>query len=201
MDQEKKLSGPIPKDLALEMMKNFESQFGGDVLIDKTYRISYNLLKGLIDQKKDLVLRFAQVDKELNLLYLDEAGKTKLLIDQDVAIEIDSRGDDAMYKNFNDASKGLRPKFDEAITKMFNDGKPHENTRQITFVYDNNFDAFNPKTHTGIVLQMGIDNTTADKTRLHKLTFVMHFESNVEVKGDPIYFDMATLCPPGKCRP
>lgn len=200
MDHEKKQSGPIPKDLALEMMKNFENEFGGDILVDKTYKLSYNLLKGLIAQKKDLVLRFAQVDKELNLLYIDEVGKTRLLIDQDVAVEIDSRGDDAMRKNFEDATKGLRPKFDARITKMFNDGTKHENTRQITIHYKNNLDAFDAQIHKGILLQMGIDNKTSDITRLHKLTFVMHFESSLAIVGDSTYFDMATLCPPGNCR-
>ncbi|WP_300670112.1 hypothetical protein [Soonwooa sp.] len=201
MNQENNQSGPIPKEKALQMLKSFEEAFGGDILVDKTYRLSYNLLKGLIDQKKDLVLRFAQVDKELNLLYTDEAAKTKLLINQDVAIEVDSRASDAMRKNFDDTTKGLRPKFDQYITKMFDDASKHENTRQITIPYQNNFDAFDPQNHTGIVLQMAIDNTATDKTRLHKLTFVMYFESSFSKAGQPeTYFDMMGLCPPGDCR-
>lgn len=193
------MSGPIPQDKAFEMMKNFEDAFGGDILIGKTFKISYTLLQGLISQRKDLVLRFAQVDKELNLLFIDENTKTKLLIDPHVAAEVDSTVTDAMRNNFNDASKGLRPKFDNYITRMFDDGTTHENTRQITITYENNFDAFDPQKYTGIILQMAIDSNTTDRDRLHKLTFVMHFEPKAASPTKVVYYDFMQLCPPGQC--
>lgn len=193
------LWAPITDAKAKEMIGAYQKEFGGDVLMNKSFKLSHRLLSDLIGQQKDLVLKFVQLDVELNLLYQDANDNQNLLIDMDTSMELSKDATEAFRRNFYDEKKGLKPKLDGVITRMFNDGTQHENTRQITIPYKTNFDLFDPKKYKNIVLIPAIDNRTADKDKLHKITFVMYFEEIVPTLAPTTFYDVFSVCPPGNC--
>lgn len=195
------LHAPISDPKAKEMILAYQKEFGKDIVMNKVFKIDYKQISELINNQQDLVLKFAQLDIELNLLYKDENNHQRLIINQETSIELNDDAVDAFRKNFYDPTKGLKAKLDAKITKMFNDGTVHENTRQITIPYATNFNNFDPHLHSGIVLIPAIDNTTTDINKLHKITFVMYFENKIPSPLDPItYYDVFGMCPPGNCN-
>lgn len=194
------LHTPISDKKAREMILAYQEEFGNENITNKIFRIDYKLISRLIKNQQDLVLKFAQLDVELNLLYQDENRNQRLIINQESSIELTKDAVDALRKNFYNPKKGLKSKLDASITKMFNDGETHENTRQITIPYKSNFDQFDPEKYSGIVLIPAIDNKTEDKDKLHKITFVMYFEEKTSSPlGSTTYYDVFQVCPPGNC--
>lgn len=194
------LNTPISDKKAKEMILAYRKEFDSEKIMNDIFRIDYKLISRLIENQQDLILKFAQLDIELNLLYQDENRNQRLIINQESSMELTKDAVDALRKNFYNPKKGLRSKLDASITKMFNDGEIHENTRQITIPYKSNFDQFDPEKYSGIVLIPAIDNKTEDKDKLHKITFVMYFEERISSPIEPTtYYDVFQLCPPGNC--
>lgn len=194
------LHAPISDAKAKEMILAYQKEFGKDVVMNKIFRIDYEQISALITSKKSLVLKFAQLDVELNLLYQDENNNQRLIINQESSMQLTPDAVNAFRKNFYNPEKGLKAKLDESITRMFDDGTFHENTRQITIPYRTNFDQYNTENYSGIVLIPAIDNNTDDINKLHKITFVMYFEERIPSPlGPATYYDVFGMCPPGNC--
>lgn len=195
------LHAPITDAKAKEMILAYQKEFGKDVVMNKVFRIDYEQISALISSRKNLVLKFAQLDIELNLLYQDENNNQRLIINQETSIELTNDAVNAFRKNFYNPEKGLKAKLDDSITKMFNDGTLHENTRQITIPYRTNFDQYSIEKYSGIVLIPAIDNNTDDINKLHKITFVMYFEERIPSPiAQTTFYDMMQICPPGNCN-
>ncbi|MBF02972.1 MAG: hypothetical protein CMP76_06715 [Flavobacterium sp.] len=165
-----------------------------DSELSKFFAIKSTLLSESINNKKDVILKFVEIEGSFDLIYiLDDTAY--LINDRE---ELEELKNNQYYVDAFD--RGLGTKLDKNYD-LLTGRQNQKNTRKVTITYSTNFEDFTPDNDSYIIIMPGIVDDDKDPNH-DRFTLMMRFGKKINgtinrsTNFELTHFDTFQLCPP-----